>query len=95
MAERGAPLSLQQVRQRKPGVKKVVVEERRYDTLEDSSADLDKPKLPGTLPGNPSAGAPLPSEPMPSTEYAGAFADASISTGVAPDRFIGAYVSWQ
>ena len=44
-----------QVRQRKPGVKQVFVEERRYDTLDESNSDGDAPKMPATLPGNPSA----------------------------------------
>ena len=43
-----------QVRQRKPGLKQVFVEERRYDTLDDNS-DADAPKIPATLPSNPSA----------------------------------------
>ena len=43
-----------QVRQRKPGLKQVFVEERRYDTLDDSTSDGDAPKMPATLPGNPS-----------------------------------------
>ena len=46
-----------QVRQRKPGLKQVFVEECRYDTLYDCNSDGDAPKIPATLPSNPSADA--------------------------------------
>ena len=36
-------------------MKQVFVEERRYDTLDESVSEGDAPKMPATLPGNPSA----------------------------------------
>lgn len=75
------------MRRRIPGVKKVVVEERRYDTLEESSPEADSVKLPATLPGNPSAEGALPSEPMVAAALTNAFDDSGYSSSASSGQY--------